>query len=44
MPRRTDNNRLAQTPEGKQKRSIIESLEFSVFISQAQNVNCLLRA
>jgi hypothetical protein len=33
------NNRLAQRPKGKQKRFIIEYLDFGVFVSQAHNLS-----
>jgi hypothetical protein len=32
-------NRLAQRPDGKQKRSIVERIDLGVFVSQAHTVS-----
>ncbi len=40
MPETSFNNMLAQRPDGKQKRSIIQQIELGVFVSQAHNVIC----
>ncbi|MDP3296136.1 MAG: hypothetical protein Q8N09_00835 [Thermodesulfovibrionia bacterium] len=38
MPETSFNNRLAQRPKANKKRSIVESLDSGVFVSQAHNV------
>lgn len=38
MPETSFNTMLAQRPDGKQKRFIIERIDLGVFVSQAHNV------
>jgi hypothetical protein len=38
MPETSFNTMLAQRPDDKQKRSIIEQIDLGIFVSQAHNV------
>jgi hypothetical protein len=39
MPETSFNTMLAQRPDGKQKRSIVERIDLGVFVSQAHTVS-----